>query len=126
MDARNKNLSREIARLYFESDYDYITEDIYNTNINTNTNGGVNFCVNLRLHELAVNYFGELIFCCDTIGPGAVIGSLKEYSLSELMSKWLSISAALQSKRVDDISNGNHREGFNTCEYCNSYFMNKK
>jgi MoaA/NifB/PqqE/SkfB family radical SAM enzyme len=41
------------------------------------TRGGVNFCNILNLGKLTFNPRGELIFCCDTINYGAVIGSLR-------------------------------------------------
>ena len=86
------------------------------------TNGGVNFCSNLQLNELAVNHFGELIFCCDTIGKGAVIGSLHSNSLAELIPKWLFTSMKLKGKRLEDLKEGKISEDFDTCAYCNAYF----
>jgi len=98
----------------------YEIEIYYGSSLHTI--GGVCFCNSLSMCEIAVNTFGELIFCCDTIGSGAVIGSLEDDSLSDLLAKWLATSAALQSKRLIDVGNGNEEEGFNSCAFCNSYF----
>jgi len=89
-----------------------------NTYSSLYTQGGVNFCKNLNMRELSFNYKGELIFCCDTTSDGAVVGSLFDYSLPELINKWLSISHELQLDRANVISNGRMGKNFDTCEYC--------
>jgi len=84
--------------------------------------GGVNFCRNLNLHEAAFNARGELIFCCDTIEDGALIGSIKELPLYELVKRWLKQSADLQIQRAERIAKGNLGEKFDTCAFCNAFF----
>jgi MoaA/NifB/PqqE/SkfB family radical SAM enzyme len=86
------------------------------------TKGGINFCNALNLKSLAVNSDGELIFCCDTIENGAVIGSLNDQNLLTLIQKELEYSTQLQSQRASQIADGNMREGFDTCAFCNQYF----
>lgn len=86
------------------------------------TRGGINFCNELNMKSLAVNSDGELIFCCDTIENGAVIGSLRDQPLSTLIQTELEYSARLQSQRASQIASGNMGEGFDTCAYCNQYF----
>jgi MoaA/NifB/PqqE/SkfB family radical SAM enzyme len=86
------------------------------------TRGGVNFCNILNLHELTFNSRGELIFCCDTIENGAVIGSLNGQSFSSLVQEWLAQSSALQQQRVKIITSGNLGQGFDTCAFCNNHF----
>lgn len=83
------------------------------------TRGGVSFCGILNLHELSFNSRGQLIFCCDTINEGAVIGSLHEHSFSKLVDLWLEQSVALQRERAKQIATGNMRAGFDTCAFCN-------
>jgi MoaA/NifB/PqqE/SkfB family radical SAM enzyme len=85
------------------------------------TRGGVNFCNNLNLRELTFNSRGELMFCCDTINHGAVIGSLYEESISELMQKWLEKSCKLQKQRAKHITNGELGQNYDTCAFCNDY-----
>jgi|CXWL01.1.fsa_nt_gi MoaA/NifB/PqqE/SkfB family radical SAM enzyme len=86
------------------------------------TKGGINFCNALNMKTLAVNSDGELIFCCDTIENGAVIGSLHDENLLPLVQKELEYSAKLQTQRASQIADGNMREGFDTCAFCNQYF----
>jgi hypothetical protein len=86
------------------------------------TRGGVNFCNVLNFRELTFNSRGELMFCCDTIEHGAVIGSLAEQSFSSLAQKWLAQSFALQQERARQITTGNMGQGFDTCAFCNRYF----
>lgn len=86
------------------------------------TSGGVNFCSVLNLKNLAVNSAGDLIFCCDTIENGAIIGSLNDNPLANLIQMFLEQSAKLQSQRAEWIANGTMGEGFDTCAFCNQYF----
>jgi MoaA/NifB/PqqE/SkfB family radical SAM enzyme len=88
------------------------------------TRGGVNFCNILNLPKLTFNPRGELIFCCDTINNGAVIGSLAENKLVSLIEKWLEKSSALQAQRAKQIAEGRMGNGFDTCAFCNGYFTN--
>jgi MoaA/NifB/PqqE/SkfB family radical SAM enzyme len=84
--------------------------------------GGIDFCSSLAMNTLTVNPQGEIIFCCDTPQREAVIGSLRELTLAELMSEWLEASGRLQTERVRRISTGKMGEGFDTCAFCNNYF----
>jgi MoaA/NifB/PqqE/SkfB family radical SAM enzyme len=93
------------------------------TTSNLYTRGGVNFCSNLNLHGISINSRGQLIFCCDTINEGAVIGSLREHSFSKLVELWLEKSAALQRERTKQIANGNMNAGYDTCAFCNQYLF---
>ena len=94
-------------------------------NINVTTSlysrGGVNFCGAFNLSEFTFNSNGKLILCCDTIESGFGIGSLKKFSLNELIQMWLAESARLQSHRTEKIASGIISEGFDTCGFCNQY-----
>lgn len=85
------------------------------------THGGVYFCGNLSLRELPFNARGELIFCCDTTGEGAKIGSLREKPLQALIQDWLQRSYALQAERVRRIATGQMGQKFDTCAFCNAF-----
>jgi hypothetical protein len=85
------------------------------------TRGGVNFCNNLNLCDLTFNASGELIFCCDT-NDHALIGSLKELPLRELIKRWLKESQDFQIQRAERIASGNLGEKFDTCTCCNTFF----
>lgn len=114
-DAEAAILWQEIEALRKESDLEISTfSSLY-------TQGGVNFCGNLNLHELTVNAEGQVIFCCDTTGDGAVVGSLADGSLASLLLKWLEFSQKLQARRAGRISHGRMGEGFDTCSYCNAF-----
>ena len=87
------------------------------------TRGGINFCNILNLHELTFNSRSELIFCCDTTDNGAATGSLREHSVSQLIKLWLEQSNSIQAKRTEHIAAGDMGEKFDTCAFCNSYFI---
>lgn len=85
------------------------------------TPGGVNFCHMLNLHKLTISARAQMLFCCDTIGKGAVVGSLKTHSLPSLLRRWMGLSAQLQQERIQRLSTGATCEGFNSCSFCNAY-----
>ena len=86
------------------------------------TQGGVVFCKVLNMNQLTFNARGELVFCCDTSGHGAAMGSLYTNSFSALMENWIKKSEEIKIHRTRCISTGNIPYGFNTCTYCNDYF----
>ena len=87
---------------------------------------GVDFCGALNnLDGLAVNPKNELVFCCDTVRNGAVLGSLADHSFQELYKQAIDTAAFLKRKRADCIMDGNLPPKFNTCEFCNLCLANK-
>ena len=82
------------------------------------TRGGVEFCSVLSLRKLAFNANGEMILCCDAQEDNAVIGSLRDFTLEDLMSKWLDIANAAKQERLQRIKNGQMGAGFDTCVFC--------
>lgn len=115
-DKKSLELYQQIMTLRKESKIDVQTVS------SLHTRGGVNFCNVLNLRELTFNSRGELIFCCDTTENGAAIDSLREYSFSELVKRWLEQSNALQAQRAERIATGNMGDKFDTCAFCNSFF----
>ena len=89
------------------------------------TKGGVNFCPVLSLNTANFNPNGEMIFCCDVDEDGDIIGSLREQSFAQLLQQWLKVSAELQTKRVQMISEGKMIEGFDTCAFCSHFFISQ-
>jgi MoaA/NifB/PqqE/SkfB family radical SAM enzyme len=87
------------------------------------TRGGVNFCNNLNLRNLTFDEFGQLMFCCDIHAKLAVIGSIRELHLSDLIQSWLRKTMLLQDLRTERIAEGKMEVGFDTCRFCNSYFI---
>lgn len=84
---------------------------------------GVNFCKSLGLIDLTVNALGELIFCCDTIGDGAVIGSIKKEAFVDMVGDGFKISHFLKEKRSEHINKKEFFKGFNSCVFCNKYLI---
>ena len=82
-------------------------------------NKRVDFCAGLDLNALSVNPQGDLIFCCDTMGDGAIIGSLKDKNLSSLINEARKISDKIKAIRKEFIMKNVHFEGMHTCEFCN-------
>ena len=83
---------------------------------------GVNGCVGISLlSSPMINPKGEFVFCCNTIREGAVVGSLKDHSFSELYKKALDMGQQLRKIRIDRISACIREEGFRSCEFCNKH-----
>ena len=82
---------------------------------------GVEFCPALNLEAMQVNQKGEVSFCCDNIGAGAIVGSLKDNSFGELYSRCLDLSCELKKIRVELLESNVVMEGLNTCEFCSKF-----
>ena len=89
------------------------------------TNGGIIICQNMGLNYFSINSRGEAIYCCDTPQKNAVLGSIGEHSISYLLKKWLQVSTNLLDERIQQISEGNMADGFDTCRFCHSYFASE-
>jgi MoaA/NifB/PqqE/SkfB family radical SAM enzyme len=89
------------------------------------THGGVYYCGLLSFLGLSVNSNGELTFCCDTHQGNSMIGSLREHSLSELLQAWIDYSAKIQQQRAEQIVKGSMEDLFDTCAFCNRFFVKK-
>lgn len=83
------------------------------------------FCGNVNDHEPAINSYGDYIFCCDTIGQGAVLGNLKKEPFSKLFLKGLREAAWLKEERRRRILNKEFFKDFNSCHYCNLMLEDK-
>ncbi len=87
------------------------------------TRGGVEFCSVLSLRKLAFNANGEMILCCDAQQDNAVIGSLRDFTLEDIMAKCLDMSNAIRHKRLDRIRSGQMGAGFDTCAFCTNFSL---
>lgn len=84
-------------------------------------NNIIEMCSSIGFSSPMINTYGDLVFCCDTLGEGAAIGSLKEKSFGELYKKGIDFSAALKKTRIIDIEKNEKCYGFNSCQFCNHY-----
>ncbi|MEM2131154.1 MAG: radical SAM/SPASM domain-containing protein [Candidatus Woesearchaeota archaeon] len=113
--------------------YNYLQElkkqnlglEITNTTSLFSVTDAEKFCGNINDHEPAINAYGEYIFCCDTIGQGAVLGDLKEKTFSELYILGLKQAAALKKERIRRIINKEFFKDFNSCHFCNTILAEK-
>ena len=78
-----------------------------------------NFCKLINDHKPVINPFSEYVFCCDTVGQGAVLGSLKEEPFSNLYLKGLKKAAQVKRIRAELIRKKTYFKGFNSCHFCN-------
>jgi MoaA/NifB/PqqE/SkfB family radical SAM enzyme len=81
----------------------------------------VDFCKEFGFSKPAINARGELLFCCDTPGDGAALGSLRQHTFTELFSRGVDRAAALKKARIDDLAAGNIFAGFDSCQFCSHY-----
>lgn len=79
-----------------------------------------NFCTNLSDHKPAINAKGEYIFCCDNVGNGGVLGSLRDTSFNDLYQKGIQTGKWLMEKRKEMIERNQFFEDFNSCVFCNT------
>jgi MoaA/NifB/PqqE/SkfB family radical SAM enzyme len=93
-------------------------EIVYSNSLYALTNAD-KFCKLINKHKPAINAYGDYIFCCDTIGQGAVLGSLKEESFQSLYQKGIEKARWLKEERKRRIKNKLFFKGFNSCHYCN-------
>ena len=124
---RNTSLAiseQELLELYQETQQCKENTGIHiRTTSSLHTRGGIDFCKALHFrHNMMFNTHGELLFCCDSQQDGAIIGSIHNESLPDLIDKWLNMSAEIQSNRTKLITKGQMTEGFDTCRFCNQYF----
>ncbi|MBT3465121.1 radical SAM protein [archaeon] len=77
------------------------------------------FCGLLADPPITINTYGDIIFCCNTVGQGAVLGNLKNESLSKLFIKTIKKGVWLKEERKRRIDNKEFFKGFNSCHYCN-------
>lgn len=92
------------------------------TTSSLHTRGGIDFCDVFSLRGVTINARGDMVFCCDTIKEGAVIGSLHEHPFVSLIERWIEKSGELKRQRARQIANGDMEEGFDSCSFCNHYF----
>jgi len=86
------------------------------------SSNSVNFCASANsVSSLTINAKDEIVFCCDTIGDGTVVGSLKESSFADLYLKCLDLSSHLRKIRVKMLNEEKISEGFGTCEFCSQF-----
>lgn len=86
--------------------------------------GGEKFCKGLEVCNPVINPLGELIFCCDTIKSGAIIGKVNKQNLGDLLKKKELINQSLTETRKLNLSKNTFIDGFDTCIFCNHYLEN--
>ncbi len=82
----------------------------------------LHYCSVVTMNQPAINARGEMVFCCDTIGRGAVVGSLKEHSYSELLSRVHAAGERIIQHHMVQRASGNFSRCYNRCAYCNKFF----
>ena len=77
------------------------------------------FCDNFNnMNDMTLDFMGNLIFCCDTIHRGAVLGNLKEEGLANLVDKYVKTQSILKAARIRSVLNHKSNET-NDCDFCN-------
>lgn len=77
------------------------------------------FCDNFNsMNDMTLDFMGDLIFCCDTIHRGAVLGNLKTESFENLIEKHLEAQSKLKVARIRAVMDGKSRDT-NNCDFCN-------
>jgi len=90
------------------------------------TNRDVNFCIHADyLLSLELNPKGEIVYCCDTVRDGAVIGSLKNENFADLYKKALDWTAYLKKVRLNKIQNNQIDDDFDCCNFCSNVLRDR-
>ena len=71
------------------------------------------------MNDMTLDFAGNLVFCCDTIHGGAVLGNLQDEKFEELIEKYLTTQSTLKAARIRAVMNHQSRET-NDCDFCNS------
>jgi len=87
--------------------------------------GDLMICRNMRDPQLGINPRGEVIFCCNTWGAGAVLGRLGERTLNQYREEARAIGSDLirekmrlhEEKRLDEYESN--------CIFCNNYLAER-
>jgi hypothetical protein len=79
---------------------------------------GLFFCSAASVPQPTLNPRGEMVFCCNTVGRGAVVGSLAEESFSALYGRCMELGQKILQRRLDDIAAGGDPRCANNCAYC--------
>ena len=96
----------------------------YGTSLYTFTDEN-HFCANVDDHEPTINASGEYIYCCDTVGQGAVLGNIKNEDFSDLYIKGIKKATWLKNERRKLILKKKFFKDFNSCNYCNTMLKNE-
>lgn len=79
------------------------------------------FCNAVTMPQPTVNPYGELVFCCNTIGRGAVLGSLYEHDFHELYAQAIALGSKITQRRLYELAEGKELLYANNCEYCHRF-----
>jgi MoaA/NifB/PqqE/SkfB family radical SAM enzyme len=81
---------------------------------------GLNFCGALGWGAVALNANGELVFCCDSLYDGAVVGDCNQESVATILPRYGQVRQRLMETRIRQIAEG-QGDGyrFNSCNWCN-------
>ncbi len=83
--------------------------------------GDVMKCVNMRKPQLALNPEGEIVFCCNTFGRGAILGNYSHKSLLEYMADAEKLGIKLMNEKMRLYNKGMMDVYSSNCEFCNNY-----
>lgn len=77
------------------------------------------FCDNFNnMNDMTLDFEGNLIFCCDTIYRGAVLGNLETERFENLVTKYMETQHRLRTERIKALMDSKSSET-NDCNFCN-------
>lgn len=84
------------------------------------------FCNHIEgLSNLELNPKGEIVYCCNTIRYGAVVGFVKDNTLSDLYKKTYEYSDYLKRIRKKMLQNSYFPDWFDNCDFCSNILKDK-
>ena len=75
-------------------------------------------CRNLKVHEPAINPYGEYVLCNDTTGRGLVLGSLHEEPFEQLVVKGIRTASWLRQEWEQGVAVGQIPDDLVPCLFC--------
>lgn len=77
------------------------------------------FCNNLNnLNDMTLDFMGDLIFCCDTVYRGAVLGRVDKENFEDLVDKYLDAQFKVKNARIRAVMHHQSTKT-NDCNFCN-------
>jgi hypothetical protein len=87
--------------------------------------GDLMICRNMRDPQLGINPRGEVVFCCNTWGAGAVLGRLGERALGQYREEARVIGSHLIREKMRLNEERRLDEYETNCIFCNAYLAER-
>jgi MoaA/NifB/PqqE/SkfB family radical SAM enzyme len=82
-------------------------------------------CRNMQQPQLGINPRGEIVFCCNTSGAGAVLGRLNDKPLAAFFDDAVAVGKELIEEKMRLYSDGHLDDYASNCTFCNAFLADR-